>query len=71
MNRKILQKVIDALNKPDADLSYIRGILETLIDSLPEEYINTSVFKSVSTPVDLPLPNPNLNRIFTDSIKTE
>lgn len=40
MNRKILQKCIDALNQPEVDVSYIRGILETLIESLPEEKNN-------------------------------
>jgi hypothetical protein len=37
MNKKLLQKVIDELVKDKPDLSYIRGIVETMIESLPEE----------------------------------
>jgi hypothetical protein len=37
MNRKIIQKVIDELKQDEPKLDYIRGILETLIESLPEE----------------------------------
>jgi len=37
LNRKIIQKIIAELDKPDARLDYVRGILETLLDSLPEE----------------------------------
>lgn len=35
MNRKLLQKVIDELLKDKPDLSYIRGIVETMLESLP------------------------------------
>lgn len=38
MNRKILQKVIDELKNEQPKLDYIRGILETLIESLPEDH---------------------------------
>ncbi len=48
MNRKVLQKVIDELNKPEPKLDYIRGILETIIEGMPEEKL---------APV-LILPNP-------------
>jgi len=34
MNRKTIQKVIDELQKEKPDLSYIRGILETLMETL-------------------------------------
>jgi len=37
MNRKIIEKILDALNKPQVDVSYVRGILETLLETLPEE----------------------------------
>lgn len=37
MNRKTLQKVIDELNKPQPRLDYVKGILETMIDGLPEQ----------------------------------
>lgn len=32
MNSKILQKCVDALKQDNPDLSYVRGMLETLID---------------------------------------
>lgn len=41
MNRKILQKIIDNLNSEKPDLSYIRGVLETIIEGLPGEQIDT------------------------------
>jgi hypothetical protein len=37
MHRKTLQKVIDELNKPEPRLDYVKGILETIIESLPGE----------------------------------
>lgn len=37
MNRKTIQKVIDELNTEQPRLDYVKGILETLIDSLPED----------------------------------
>ena len=36
MNRKTLQKVIDELSKPTPRLDYVRGVLETIIETLPE-----------------------------------
>lgn len=36
MNRKQIQKVIDELGKDKPDLSYIKGILETIIEGLDE-----------------------------------
>lgn len=38
-NRKLLQKIIDELKKDKPDLSYIRGILETMIESLPDDKV--------------------------------
>ena len=35
MNTQILQKCISELQKETPDLSYIRGILETLVESTP------------------------------------
>lgn len=35
MNRKLIQKVIDAIK--DGKLEYAMGILDTIIESLPEE----------------------------------
>lgn len=32
MNNNILIKCLEALNKPDVDISYVRGMLETLIE---------------------------------------
>ena len=32
MNTNILQKCVDALKEKDPDLSYVRGMLETLIE---------------------------------------
>jgi len=63
LNRKIIQKIIAELDKPDARLDYVRGILETLLDSLPEEKKPESVdispilygFGATGTPLS---PNP-------------
>lgn len=37
MNKKILHKILSELTKDAPDISYVKGILETLIESLPEE----------------------------------
>lgn len=37
MNRKIIQKLIDELDNDSPRLDYIRGVLETLMEGLPEE----------------------------------
>lgn len=37
MNRKLLQKVLDELGKETPKLDYVRGILETMMESMPEE----------------------------------
>lgn len=37
MNRKIIQKVIDRLTKETPDIQYALGILDTILESLPEE----------------------------------
>lgn len=37
MNKKILQKIIDELKKDTPSIPYVLGILETLMESLPEE----------------------------------
>ena len=55
MNRKIIQKIIAELDKPDARLDYVRGILETLLDSFLEEKKPESVdiaplFNTTGTP---------------------
>ncbi len=52
MNRKILQKVIDELNQPQPKLEYIKGILETVMETLPEE----NSFKHPPTTVRTSLP---------------
>lgn len=37
MNRKIIQKIIDELKKESPKIDYVLGILETVIETLPEE----------------------------------
>lgn len=39
MNRKLIQKIIDELSKDQPKLDYVRGILETVLESLPEEKV--------------------------------
>jgi len=48
MYKKLLQKCIDELGKTDVDLSYLRGILETLVEIEPEA--QTSVVTSAFLP---------------------
>ena len=38
MNRKLIQKIIDELNKENPKLDYVRGILETVLESIPEDF---------------------------------
>ena len=53
MNRKVLQKVIDNLNGEKPDMSYIKGLLEALIESLPEEKLVDCIS---NTFVTIPMP---------------
>lgn len=46
MNRKLIEKVIKAIE--DNKLDYARGILDTIMESLPEEKVQTP---TTSTPV--------------------
>lgn len=50
MNRKILQKLIAELSKTQPSIPYALGILETIVESLPEEHVNTGLL-GVSTSV--------------------
>lgn len=47
MNRKIFQKLIDELQEEKPRLDYILGILETLIESLPEETPTAKIDKAI------------------------
>lgn len=53
MNKKIIQKVLDELQKEIPKLDYIRGILETLIDSEdePKSYISRSALEPAGLPI--------------------
>lgn len=77
MNRKTLQKCIDELSKDSPKLDYVRGILETLIESLPEEKVFTPQKSSLS-----PMPKQidesamieslgKLNKVDMNSIQTK
>lgn len=46
MNRKTLQKVIDELKKDSPSLPYALGILETIIDSLPQEAVTNPIYST-------------------------
>jgi hypothetical protein len=47
MNRKIIQKLIDELDKESPRLDYIRGILETILEGLPSEPI-TNIDRAIN-----------------------
>lgn len=47
MNRKTLQKVLDELVKDKPDLSYARGILETILESLPNDDLKTFTINQI------------------------
>lgn len=50
MNTQILNKCIEELKKDKPDLSYLRGILETLVDSVPGQAVTVSSFGTTNTP---------------------
>lgn len=50
MNTQLLQKCVDELKKDKPDLSYLRGVLETLI-SLSGAVVTTSPIYNTSTPL--------------------
>lgn len=50
MNRKTIQKIIDELDKEEPRLDYIRGILETLSESLPKELVGSETRTNLRSP---------------------
>lgn len=50
MNRKTIQKVIDELSQPTPRLDYVRGVLETILDTLPIESIPVTSHTSTVLP---------------------
>lgn len=60
MNTKILQKCLDELNKEKPDISYVKGMLETLADlsggsagASLASYYRPAVVSNLSTPADM------------------
>lgn len=78
MNTNILQKVIDELNKDNPRLDYVKGILETLVEAVPEitstPINNTTVIPGLRTSetpkVDF-VPSPRLGNVDLSAIQTE
>jgi hypothetical protein len=66
MNTKIIQKCLTELSKDAPDLSYVRGILETLIDMDAEPVISGDNRMFFSVP---PTNTVNINDIVTDEDK--
>lgn len=53
MNKKTIKKVLDELAKETPDLSYMRGLLEGLIEPDEFEYIAPKIMNA-NTPVNFP-----------------
>ena len=77
MNKKLLLKILDELNKDKPDISYIKGILETMLVadepvSLPINPITPHTVPAWpgDTPVN-PFPNFNPPYIATNETKTD
>ena len=51
MTKKLLQKVIDELLKDEPDLSYIRGIVETMYESIEDERPYTPSANEIATKI--------------------
>ncbi len=63
MNTNILNKCIEELKKDTPDLSYLRGMLETLME-MQNEPLVTKVYKDLITPTaykTTPVPATNLD----------
>mgnify|MGYP006395180447 CR=1 FL=1 len=80
MNRKKKKKVIDELATENPRLDYVRGVLETLLDSLSADNLtitstpSTLIFNNKTSPpeaIDIPPPPASLNGLFLDNVKTE
>ncbi len=87
MNYKILSKILDQLNEEVPDISYIRGMVETLLSMAPEETIvksqtnfkpttlNAVNSNPINTQVDIPvgrIPNAlGIKSIIESSVVTE
>lgn len=55
MNTKILQKCIDSLSSPTPDISYIKGMLETLMELSGNSPVYSSTMSGVAN-----VPNPSI-----------
>lgn len=55
MNTKILQKILDELSKETPDISYVKGILQTLLDLADEgsKTVTNKVAIGMNNPVAL------------------
>lgn len=53
MNYKILSKILDQLNEEVPDISYIRGMVETLLSMAPEERVDKPVTAPIKTSLGL------------------
>lgn len=78
MNRRLLQKVLDNLSQEKPDISYVRGILETIIESLPEDKMiplftggtgTPNVFVSTNT-VGSSYPDPIQSTNISDGVES-
>jgi len=61
-NIKILQKCVDELNKEGADLSYVKGMLETLID-LGGGISSLDAPASTNIPLGISIPPSSINNV--------
>lgn len=49
MNRNLIKKILEELSKDSPKLDYVRGILETVLESLPEEKQGVNPFTFTSS----------------------
>ncbi len=55
MNKQILTKILEALNKPEVDVSYIRGMVEVLIEVADKPMILPAPNMPMSIPPGIPV----------------
>ncbi len=54
MNTKILSKCVEELNKPEPNLSYIKGMLETVIEMSDNQPISSYAPLGLAVPQNVP-----------------
>jgi len=74
MNRNLLIKIIDEINKPEPKLDYVLGILDTVLEQLPDNTIKatygTTTTLLPASPIESTYVSPVIPNVVTDGVES-